>query len=630
VAQYLRLRAHIPTLYGLLSVNAAALAYTHRDVAPAWLALYLPCVLIAASLLRMFQWMQPIDPDSVTAEKARRAMRRTVVLSGVMSFSYLSWALMLDRYGGPYEQGHVTIFAAVTVLGCVFCLNALPQAAMVACSTVIGPFLIYCIISGGEVRIATALNIALVTAVLLKLLKDSFDAFVRLETVQCELMAERRQAQVLGEENAQLARTDPLTGLPNRRQFFAVLDEVLEACEPHDTFCVGVLDLDRFKPVNDTHGHAQGDRLLQEIAERASAICPESAIVARLGGDEFGLIARCSTTEAEALANALCETIRSPVRLNDTIVSVGCSAGLASFPVAGQSANILFDRADFALYHAKRHRRGKCVHFSDELERLIRTEQSLDAALQSADLAAEVGVVLQPIFRTGNQAIESVECLARWNSPKLGPIGPEQLIEAAERVGRARAVTLTLFGQVLHTLGALPSDLRVTFNLSAYDVGDTDTISALIRMMAESGADAARMTFEITETSLISDLEAASVALQRLRQVGAQVALDDFGTGYSSLSSLHRLPLDAVKIDRSFASRLDDPGGRQLINAIHAMARSLDLKCVIEGIETEAQLLTARILGFTLAQGYFLAQPMDLDALLELVSNRRKTRPDAA
>lgn len=617
VAQYLRLRRHIPALYGLLSVNAAALAYTHRALAPSLLTLKLPAVLIVISLLRMFAWMRPIDPGSLDVATATRVMNRTVVLSALLSAAYLAWALWLDRYGGPYEHGHVAIFIAVTVLGCVFCLNALPLAANVACTIVIGTFLIYCCIAGTEVQIAIAVNIALVTAVLLKLLKDSFDAFVCLELVQRELVSERRQAQTLGEQNAVLARTDALTGLPNRRHFFAELDRLLDKPSSDLAFCVGLLDLDRFKPVNDTHGHVQGDRLLQEIATRIRAACPEGTMVARLGGDEFGLICRGDHHDAERLADTICDAISLPVQLGDTLVSVGSSAGLAGYPAAGTTAHSLFDRADFALYHAKRHGRGRCVHFSEELERLIRCEQALDTALQSADLTRELTVVYQPIYLTDTMCIHGVECLARWHSPKLGTVGPEQLFLTAERIGSARSVTLTLFEQALEAMRVLPEDLTITFNLSANDIGDPGTIAALLHKIEAARLDARRLMFEITETSLISDLDAARCALDQLRKAGSRIALDDFGTGYSSLSSLHQLPLDVVKIDRSFAARLDDPGGRQLINAIRGMARSLSLDCVIEGIETESQLLAARLSGFRLAQGYFLDRPMELDRVLE-------------
>ncbi|WP_395326863.1 EAL domain-containing protein [Novosphingobium sp. BL-8H] len=617
VAQYLRLRERIPPLYGLLSVNAGILAYTHRALAPGYLTLTIPAILIALSLVRMIAWIRPTTAADFDCDTAQYRMRRTTWLAVIISLAFVAWALALDQYGGPYEHGHVATFVAVTVLGCVFCLTFLPTAALLICVTVLSIFLVYSVLMGPLVRVAIAVNITLVTLVILKILRDTYDSFVALETTQRALASERRQAQALGAENARLAETDALTGLPNRRHFFGCLESMLTQTRGDEVFYVGLIDLDRFKPVNDTYGHAQGDRLLQVLGERMLAQCPENAVIARLGGDEFGLIVKGGWEEAEAAAQAFCAEIRRPARIGDIVVAVGCSAGLADYPASGRSAHELFDRADFALYHAKNEKRGQCVRFSSELERMIRTEQALDAALQTADLSRELSMVYQPIVATENRMPMGVECLARWTSPTLGAVAPEMLIASAERIGRAREVTLALFLQALAALTSLPDSMHVCFNLSGQDIADAETVAALIALIERSGGSPTRLIFEITETSLIAKFDSARDALEGLREIGARIALDDFGTGYSSLSSLHQLPLDMVKIDRSFAPRLDETRGRRLIAAIRNLARSLSLDCVIEGIETEEQMLSARIAGFTLAQGYHLGMPMPLADLLD-------------
>ncbi|HKR90919.1 putative bifunctional diguanylate cyclase/phosphodiesterase [Novosphingobium sp.] len=630
VAQYLRLREQIPALYGLLSVNAAILAYTHRALAPRFLVLTVPAILITACTLRMLMWMRPISSADLEVNVVRRRMHGTVALAIVMSVAYVSWALVLDGYGGPYEHGHVAIFVAVTVLGCIFCLTFLPLAALLVALSVLGTFLAYSFAQATEVLIAIALNISLVTAVVLKILRDYYGSFISLETSQRDLQNERRQAQSLSEDNARLAQTDALTGLPNRRYFFSTLEGLLSRAGPRDVFTVGLIDLDRFKPINDTHGHAHGDRLLRAIGQRMINQCPPDTVVARLGGDEFGLIVLDGPAKAESVTQALCQAIREQVRIGDMVVSVGCSAGLAVFPETGTSADLLFDRADFALYHAKKEKRGQCVRFSDKLERLIRSEQAIDAALQAADLRSEVSLVFQPIVGTDNLQPIGAECLARWTSRSLGQISPELLIAAAERVGRAREVALVLFDQAIAALAHLPAPMRISFNLSGHNLCDVDTITALLDRLAASRCEPSRLLFEITETSLITDMEIADAALRRLRDTGASIALDDFGTGYSSLSSLHKLPLDVVKIDRSFAARLDEASGRRLITAIRNLARSLSLECVIEGIETESQLISARLAGFSLAQGYFIARPMTLDILLEQLRQKHAELWNAA
>ena len=616
VAQYLRLRQQIPALYGLLSANTTILAYTHRHVAPAILAYAIPAVLIGVSLMRMVIWIRPVKAESFVPSLVAAKLHATTRLSFVFSLAFVFWAFTLDLYGGPYEHGHVAIFVAVTLLGCVYCLSFLPQAAEAVCVTGTFSFLVHALYIGTEVYIAIAINLALVAVVILKLTRNSYNAFVELEVSQRALNSERRQAQSLGEENAYLAQTDALTGLPNRRYFFTALEKLLAGSPRDRPFCVGLLDLDRFKPVNDTYGHANGDRLLSILGQRMVEAAPADTILARLGGDEFGLIVMGDLQQAEAVAQRLAEEIGKPGQLGDVVVSVGCSVGLASYPEAATTANLLFDRADFALYHAKNHKRGQCVRFTEELEALIRSEQTLDTALQAADLDAELSLAFQPIVDTTNLRFIGVECLARWTSPLIGEVSPEQLISTGERLGRARDVTLILFDKALQAMEALPENLRMSFNLSGHDLSDPSTIAGLLDRIAGMTCSPKRLLFEITETSLITELERARSALGRLHATGAKIALDDFGTGYSSLSSLHQLPLDVLKIDRSFASQLDEAAGRRLITAIRNLARSLDLECVIEGIETDNQLISARLAGFPLAQGYLIARPMPLAALL--------------
>ncbi len=620
VAQYLRLKEHIPPLYGLLCVNAAILAFTHRNLAPAWLVYVVPAMLICVCLMRMVAWIRPLNDADFDPAVARHRLRRTHALAVVLGITFVAWALGLDRFGGPYQHGHVAVFVTATLMGCVFCLSFLPRAAVAVCVTTLGTFFIYAVVIGGEVLIAIAINIALVAIGILKVLRDSYGSFVNLEASQRALQAERRQAQALGEENARLAQTDALTGMPNRRFFFATLERLLESAGPATEFGVGLIDLDRFKPINDTHGHAHGDRLLQVLGARMQAASSSDTIIARLGGDEFGLITIGGAEATSRIATELCRAICEPASVGDTVVAVGCSAGLAVYPTIGTTANLLFDRADFALYHAKNHKRGQCVLFSQELERLVKTEQALDAALQGADLKQELSLVFQPIVETQNLEMIGVESLARWHSPTLGAVTPELLIASAERVGRAREVTVMLFEKALEALGRLPAPLRLSFNLAGHDICNQATIDALLHRIDVAGCDPQRVLIEITESSLISEFKAASLAVERLRGTGMRIALDDFGTGYSSLSALHQLPLDIVKIDRSFAARLDEAEGRKLNTAIRHLARALSLDCVIEGIETENQLVSARVAGFTMAQGYFIARPMPLDDVLDRIA----------
>jgi len=630
VEQFWRLRRQLPRMYLILAMNAATLAYTHYRLAPTWLTVYVAGVLIAICGLRLIEWLRPVDAARITSEFATRILRRTEVLASTLSVAFVSWAMLLDQYGGANEHGHVTVFVAITVMGCIFCLSYLPRAAHIVCYVVLGVFLTYCIARGTFTLTAMAFNIMMVGIVVLSVLSDSYNSFTTVLESRVALQNERSQAQRLAEENAWLAHSDALTGLPNRRFFFARLDAMLARTDRAKPFCIGVFDLDRFKPINDMHGHAQGDRLLQFIGERLQGACGPDAIIARLGGDEFGLIIEGSLDDAEKLGKWVCNLVQAPVPLGDSVVSLGCSGGLASWPEAGTTAHDLFDRADFALYHAKKARRGDMVRFSAELEHIIRSEQALEAALQSADLKRELTMVYQPIVRTRSMATIGIEALARWHSPQVGAVPAEQLFATAERLGMARTVTLELFGRVLGDFARWPKGMRLSFNLAPTDVADPETVTALLDQIAASGVDARRLIFEITETSLFGDFDLARSSLKRLRGCGARIALDDFGTGYSSLSTLHMLPIDIVKIDRTFAARLDDADGRRLVRAIFNLTRSLNLECVIEGIETEMQLMEVTLAGFDYAQGYFIERPLELKSVLAGLKARKEAAATAA
>ncbi len=617
VVQFLRLRRQIPAMYLLLVVNTATLAALHMPRAPWWLTVIAPVLFIAVCLFRRWQWLKPVDTRNVDPAFAQRMLQRTAMMSGALSLGYLSWALVLDQYGGPTEHAIVAVFIAITVLGCVFCLNYLPGAAQILCSVALTGYLVYCLAQGNLMRSAIAINVILVGLLVLKVSRDSFALFVTLEGSRRDLHAQRQQALALGEENARLAHSDMLTGLPNRRYFFAQLERLVADAGDETEFCIALVDLDRFKPINDTLGHAQGDRLLQAIAAELAGMCDAETHLARLGGDEFGMIVRGSAEAAQRMIQRMSARINLPVQLGDVRVTVGCSIGLAAFPGAGRTAHALFDHADFALYHAKKHARGGCVRFSAALEQMIRSEQALEAALHSCDFAAELKLAFQPIIRTGGQGMTGVEALARWTSPTFGHVPPEMLFACAERLGIARTVTLALFDQALDALRALPGHLRLSFNLAAQDIADDETVATLLARLERSGVEPRRMVFEVTETCLIQDFDAAHAALTRLREPGALIALDDFGTGYSSLSSLHRLPIDIVKIDRSFTPRLATTKGRQFLGAILNLARSLQLECVFEGIETEQQVHQASLIGCSYLQGYFLAVPGPLAAILD-------------
>jgi len=634
VATLLHFRRQVPWMYALLVINAVALAYTHTNLAPRWLTHAIPAMLILLIASRLFRWLMPPTPDMLTEDGARRIIRQTTVLGSFLAIAFVAWALSLGSYGGPYEQGHVVVFIGTTVLSCLFCLSHLPGAALSVGILVSVPLVAYCLTSGNSVFVSVGVNVGLVTAVFLIIVKDANKVFQGLVTSRNDLIVERQQAQRLSDENRQLAHTDPLTGLPNRRFFFGALEALLIARQRDASgtvapFCVGVLDLDRFKAINDTYGHVYGDRLLDAIGRRLSQHISGGVTIARLGGDEFGVLFDGPPEQAEPAIAALCAAIHVPVAIDGMEATLGCSAGIAVYPDAGSTAHALFDRSDYALYHAKAHQRGGCAVFSPDQEALIRVEQRVEAALQVACLERELEVHYQPIFDTRSMTISSVEALARWKSPTLGEIPPATFIAAAERMGIINRVTLILLERALEGLAALPDPVALSFNLSAQDIMSPSTMREIVRMIVATNIAPQRIVFEVTETSLVTDMASAREALQRLRSFGVRTALDDFGTGYSSLCSLHELPLDILKVDRTFVNGMATGPGRSMVSAIRNLAQSLSLDCTMEGIETESQLIEISLAGYRYAQGFLLGRPMPIDTLLMTIREQSLQLPEA-
>ena len=616
--QLVELKKQIPSLYALLAVNAAALSCTHYGLAPDWLTVWLPGIMLALCVVRAIRWWQ-LRPEGASEAQALGQLRRTLALTAVLALGFVTWAIALGTYGGPFEQGHTAIFVAITVIACIFCLMHLPAAAFLATALVMGVFVARCLTSGNTVFVAIALNTAFVTIVMVRILSGNFRTFI-------ELIESQDRAQRLAEENARLAHTDSLTGLPNRRYFFQRLDALIEAAGSEGRFVLAIFDLDRFKPINDTYGHTVGDRVLAETGRRLAAFASADVTVTRLGGDEFGVLLRAPAGAAEALALAdrICAALQEPIRLAELKVVTGCSGGLALYPEAGRDADALFDRADYALYHSKEDRRGASTLFSREHEDAIRAERAVDTALRTADLAAEMEVHYQPILDTLTDEIVMVEGLARWISPTLGRVPPDRFIAAAERGGMIHALTLLLFRKALADAARLPLRVGLSFNLSSHDLASPETVLAVMAAVRESGLDPKRITLELTETALMRDFSRAQDSIRALRALGIKIALDDFGTGYSSLGYVHRLPLDRIKIDRSFMADIETDLGRSVVTTILDLCHNLGFEGVAEGVETPGQLAAMRRHGCRYVQGYLIGAPMPLPALIDTLETRAR------
>jgi diguanylate cyclase (GGDEF)-like protein len=438
---------------------------------------------------------------------------------------------------------------------------------------------------------------------------------------------------------AHQALHDALTGLPNRTLLLDRLDRALSLAE-RDEAMVAVLfvDLDNFKLINDTLGHRVGDDLLQLVAGRLREAVrldrPQSDTVARFGGDEFVLLVeglRCPE-ESQAVAKRVAARFDEPFKIAGEQLFVTASIGVANSEGCSTPHSLIRD-ADVAMYHAKERGRARFEVFDDAmrgrlLERLGR-EKDLRRALERDELV----LFYQPIFGVADGSIVGAEALIRWQHPEKGLVSADQFIPLAEETGLITQIDEWVVWEACRqlaawqTAGAPYAGMTISVNLSARQVEDDAFLGRLTDALTETGADAGRLALEITESVLIENTESPIAVLEAMRLLGPRLILDDFGTGYSSLSYLQRLPLDAIKLDRTFAHGIAQPGrDRNIVAALLHLARVLELKVVAEGIETAAQFACLEDLKCHFAQGYHLGRPMPVDQLEAVLASSTASR----
>lgn len=618
-AQLAAFSRQVPLLYFILSVNSIALAFTHFGVAPISLTVVFPGILVGACAVRCLIWLRR-HGRTVEPEQAARTLRATVVLGGVLGFAFLAWALSLFPYGDTSRHGHILFFVGITVVSCIFCLMHVRPAALTLTGTVIAPFVVFLLASGEMVQIAIGLNLLLVTGAMIYILFICSRQFAAMVNGEVET---RR----LSNENFRLANVDSLTDLPNRRQFFHRLSLLAEqASTKGRRFAVGVLDLDGFKAVNDLYGHGVGDRVLQEAGQRLLAFSDGSQFIARLGGDEFGIIVDADH-DAEAVIAVgakVCSAFDAPFSVAGIVAKIGGSVGFALAPDAGTTAELLYERADYALYHAKAKYRGRPVIFSREHEVEIRKLSTIEHTLRSIDLDAELSLNFQPIVNVGTGRLIGFEALARWHNSELGNVPPDLFIAVAERTELIGTITQVLLRKALSAAACWPEDLILSFNLSMRDLVSHATILQIVSIIQGSGIDPRRIIIELTETALMQDYDQVQESLGILRSMGLKVALDDFGSGQSSLSYVHQLSLDKIKIDRGFIRNIaTQENARNIVKTVIDLCRNLKFECVVEGVETAEQAEIIGLLGCSTMQGYYFAKPMPQSELKAFIANHR-------
>ena len=432
----------------------------------------------------------------------------------------------------------------------------------------------------------------------------------------------------------ELAQTDVLTGLPNRAFFLARLDELNSQLRDRGpTFSILMLDLDRFKNVNDSLGHGAGDALLRLVAQRLKSAVRATDVLARLGGDEFAIIQEdcedqraCSTELAARIARLVAE----PFLLPGHRVEIGTSIGIAIAPDHGRDQEQLLKKADLALYRSKSAGRNCFTIYDEAMSAELEARNTLEGDLRDAIARCQLEVHYQPFIDATTGERRGFEALVRWRHPARGLIPPDQFIALAEETGLIVPLGEFVLRRACADAANWPSDLMVAVNLSPIQFKEADLFDVICAALRDSGLSPQRLEIEITESVLLERGAENHAFMERLKHIGIELALDDFGTGYSSLSYLTAFPFDKIKIDKSFIRNLThQPRSSAIISSILTLARGLDMSVTAEGVETAEEFERLKALGVNFAQGYLFGRPLPVDQI-ELDGPTVRSQRDAA
>lgn len=419
-----------------------------------------------------------------------------------------------------------------------------------------------------------------------------------------------------------MALHDALTDLPNRALLRERLEKALPRAQEANGWAVHMLDLDRFKEVNDTLGHHVGDALLKKVAERLRASVRESDTVARLGGDEFAILQSLpdAATEAEGLARKILDLLSQPFDLDGHPVTIGTSIGIAFAPQDGTDADQLLKKADLALYRAKSLGRGAYHIFEPALDERMRARRDLEQSLRDALVNNELELYYQPLVNLERDEICGFEALLRWNKPG-GQMAPLDFIPLAEETGLIVPIGDWVLRQACAEARSWPSNLTIAVNVSPVQFKSRGFAQTVLHALAASGLPAERLELEVTESVVLEDSNGAFATLKQLHELGVKIALDDFGTGYSSLTNLRKFPFDKIKIDRSFVMDISaaNVDALAIVRAVAGLGASLGMATTAEGVETKEQLDQVRAEGCTEMQGYYISPPRPAREIARLI-----------
>jgi diguanylate cyclase (GGDEF)-like protein len=615
--RYRSLRRQVPIIYllGLVNLSALELAASGKLT----LGLNLPTFIAGCGLLRITQWFR--TSTQVSHELMARRMKQTVWFAAIVCLAVCARCLQLLDAGDVASRMAVMLFGGLTAIGVAYGLTALPAAGYIPLVLIIIPISAAALASGEPRFQGAAFGLVVVAGLTMRLLAVHSRHFTAVINSRSVIAREQKLVERAHQEAVVAATTDFLTGLPNRRAFVSAVEAHVAEGEKGEPFALAILDLDRFKAVNDTFGHATGDRLLQEAANRLVRTIGPRGLVARLGGDEFGILLPGidRIQDADAIGNEILAGVNGPVFVKSRQTAISACCGICvSHGEADRTPSRVMADADLALYQAKERQCGGAAVFASHMEAPRRRRVEIERALQQPGIKHDFRVVFQPIVDLVDGKILALEALARWDDYDLGPVSPSEFVPIAEQLNLIVDLNNHLMKLAFAEARNWPAHVKLSFNLSALQICAKDAAGGILRALSAAGLAPERLQVEVTETALLADFESARESLTQLKSAGATIVLDDFGAGYASIGYLRELRFDQIKLDGGLVTAAQhSTDGKRLLRAVIALCEILGVASVAEHVESAELLALVSELGCTAGQGFWLQRPVPASEISE-------------
>lgn len=611
--RYWSLRRQVPIVYLLGLVNLSAMELATRGTLA--VGTNLPTFIAGCGLFRLVQWFGP--GKDVSHETMVKRMLQTVWFAAAVCAAVCARCLYLLQIGDTASHMAVMLFGGLTAIGVAYGLTALPVAGRIPLVLIIIPISLSALLSNDRSFVGAAFGLVVVAGLTMRLLNAHSRHFTDVILSRSRIAHEQQKVEHAHQEAVMAATTDFLTGLPNRRAFVAALEAA--ANEGGSSFAVAILDLDRFKVVNDTFGHPAGDQLLNIVADRLIMVIGSRGIVARLGGDEFGILLRDikRVREAQLLGNEILEGVNGAAHIEGRQFIISACCGLAlSRSVECRSPSRIMADADLALYEAKENPSERMAVFEQRMEAPRRRRTEIETALLAPGIHENFTVVFQPIFDLASGRVTAHEALARWTDPALGSVSPSEFVPIAEHLNLIDDLNCRLMALAFKQAHRWPKHVRLSFNLSAIQLCSRDTSRSVLRALREHRLSPERLQVEVTETALLADFDCARENLTELRNAGVTIVLDDFGAGFAPIAYLRELRFDQIKLDGGLVTAAQHSvDGKRLLRAVVGLCEVLGVSTVAEHVESAELLKLVRNLGCTAGQGFWLMRPVPAEEL---------------